>query len=122
MIFLRIAWGLKCRGLLATAQGYARRPQQDKATYLAEDVLEQIKLFPGKKIGLLLFKNGVEELAIDSQEIFSEKGDLQAAAKGLYAALHRLDKLQLDLIIAERFPDAGLGKTINDRLKRAVEK
>ncbi len=91
-------------------------------TYLAEDVQEKIKLFPNKKIGLLLFKNLVEGHARDCQEVLSEKGDLEAAAKELYGALHRLDKLQLDLIIAERFPDVGLGKTINDRLQRAVEK
>jgi hypothetical protein len=31
--------------------------------------------------------------------------------------LHKLDQLHLDVIIAERFPDYGLGRTINDRLK-----
>ncbi|WP_298411427.1 Sua5 family C-terminal domain-containing protein, partial [Hydrotalea sp.] len=39
-------------------------------------------------------------------------------SSNLYSALHRLDKLRLDVIIAERFPDAGLGKTINDKLER----
>jgi L-threonylcarbamoyladenylate synthase len=36
--------------------------------------------------------------------------------------LHRLDKGNYDLIIVERFPDVGLGKTINDRLQRATKK
>jgi L-threonylcarbamoyladenylate synthase len=35
--------------------------------------------------------------------------------------MHQLDKENLDLIIAEKFPDKGLGKSINDRLKRAAE-
>jgi L-threonylcarbamoyladenylate synthase len=32
-----------------------------------------------------------------------------------------LDKLGLDLIVAERFPDIDLGKSINDRLERATK-
>ena len=53
------------------------------------------------------------------QEILSKNGDMFVAAQNLYAALHRLDNCNLDIIIAEIFPDEGLGKTINDRLKRA---
>jgi L-threonylcarbamoyladenylate synthase len=30
-----------------------------------------------------------------------------------------MDQMDLDLIIAQRFPDHGLGRTINDRLERA---
>ena len=33
--------------------------------------------------------------------------------------LHKLDRLNLEIIVAERFPDFGLGKSINDRLERA---
>jgi len=40
----------------------------------------------------------------------------------LYAALHRLDQLQLELIVVPYFPNHGLGKTINDRLQRAIQK
>ncbi len=57
-----------------------------------------------------------------SIEILSEKADLEEAAKNLYAAMHRLDKLKLDAIIIEKLPDTGLGKSINDRLERASKK
>jgi len=40
----------------------------------------------------------------------------------MYAALHRLDQANIDVIVAEKLPDHGLGKTINDRLQRAVQK
>jgi L-threonylcarbamoyladenylate synthase len=33
--------------------------------------------------------------------------------------MHRLDHSNLDIIVAERLPDVGLGKTINDKLERA---
>ena len=91
-------------------------------TYLTDNVDEFIKQHPGKKIGLLLFKDVVESNTATHQEMLSKDGDMNEAAKNLYAALHRLDKLNLDMIIAERLPDYGLGKTINDRLQRAVEK
>ena len=92
-------------------------------TYLTNNISEEIKKFADKKIGLLLFKEMLNsEIKIENQEILSEAGNMKEAAKNLYAVLHRLDKLNLDVIIAERFPEIGLGKTINDRLQRAVEK
>ena len=90
-------------------------------THLTDNVREYMKSFENKKIGLLLFKDAVKDNNLTHQEILSPSGDLVEAARALYAALHRLDKLDLDVIIAERFPDSGLGKTINDRLQRAVE-
>lgn len=92
------------------------------ATYLADNVQELITSFSGKKIGLLLFKNKLTDVLVATQEVLSPSGDLGEAARELYAALHRLDKMDLDVIIAEHFPEEGLGKTINDRLQRAVEK
>jgi L-threonylcarbamoyladenylate synthase len=91
-------------------------------TYLTKDVSEFLKYFEGKKIGLLLFKKTIQNDNIVSQEILSKSGDFLEAAKNLYAAMHRLDQNKLDVIIAERLPDEGLGKTINDKLERASKK
>jgi L-threonylcarbamoyladenylate synthase len=33
--------------------------------------------------------------------------------------LREVDLLDADIILAERFPEAGLGRAINDRLQRA---
>jgi len=90
--------------------------------HLAEDVNKLLSLFPNKKTGLLLFKEKKIDEIYFYQEILSENGDLNEAASKLYEALYRLDKKKLDLIIAEKFPDKGLGKTINDRLERASKK
>jgi L-threonylcarbamoyladenylate synthase len=92
------------------------------STFLKTDIEESIKFFPNKKIGLLLFSKKINNQDIIHQEILSENNDLEEAASKLYTALHNLDKLNLDIIIAERFPDIGLGKTINDRLERATKK
>ncbi|MDA8692528.1 L-threonylcarbamoyladenylate synthase [Saprospiraceae bacterium] len=91
-------------------------------TYLSEDVDKMIEMHSHKKIGLLLFKEFKKSIPIEQQEVLSKNGDTSEAAKNLYAAMHRLDKLNLDLIIAERLPDIGLGRTLNDKLERASKK
>ncbi|TDD76028.1 L-threonylcarbamoyladenylate synthase [Flavobacterium caseinilyticum] len=91
-------------------------------TFLTADVKKKLVTFEDQKIGVLVFRNGINDPRIVQQEILSPSGNLAEAASQLYAALHRLDNSHLDCIIAERFPDFGLGKTINDRLKRATQK
>lgn len=49
----------------------------------------------------------------------SAQGDLHEAASRLFEGLRYLDKSDASYIIAEPVPDIGLGKAINDRLKRA---
>jgi L-threonylcarbamoyladenylate synthase len=91
-------------------------------TYLVNNVIELIKSFKGRRIGILVFKNQINGKDIFHTEILSKSGDLNEAAKNLYAAMHRLDHNNLDVIIAERLPDVGLGKTMNDKLERATKK
>jgi L-threonylcarbamoyladenylate synthase len=91
-------------------------------TYLTDDVSALIPTFEGKKIGVLLLDATLE---IDPQIIkivLSEKGNLVEAAKNLYESLHQLDKMDLDVIIAQKMPEVGLGVSINDRLERATKK
>jgi L-threonylcarbamoyladenylate synthase len=55
-------------------------------------------------------------------EVLSPTGDLNEAARHLFAALRTLDSSEADVILAEVFPNEGLGRAINDRLKRAAAK
>ena len=89
-------------------------------TVLTDSVSEEVKKHLGKRIGILVFKSGLTDDTTTAQIILSKQGDMRAAAAKLYDALHDLDHQNLDLIIAERFPDYGLGKSINDRLQRAT--
>ena len=52
-------------------------------------------------------------------EWLSEKGDMREAAAGLFAKLRRLDDAGLDVILAEKLPETGLGVAIMDRLRKA---
>ena len=53
-------------------------------------------------------------------ENLSAQGDLTEAAANLFAALHRLDEAGLDVIYATLVPDTGLGRAVNDRLRKAA--
>lgn len=89
-------------------------------TILTDSINSSIEANKNKKIGLLLF-NDVNENVKAFKIVLSQSKNLQEAATALYDALHQLDKKNLDLIIAERLPDHGLGKSINDRLERATK-
>ena len=89
-------------------------------TFLTDTISEDIKKHIGKRIGVLVFKSDLKDDTITTQIILSKNGDMAEAASKLYDAMHDLDHQNLDVIIAERFPDFGLGKSINDRLQRAT--
>ncbi|OSP55667.1 L-threonylcarbamoyladenylate synthase [Pseudoruegeria sp. SK021] len=56
----------------------------------------------------------------DATENLSPDGDLTEAAANLFAALHRLDRLNAVAIAVSPIPEIGLGRAINDRLRRAA--
>jgi L-threonylcarbamoyladenylate synthase len=90
--------------------------------YLVEDVEKFITGFTNKKIAVLRFSTDMSNSNHTSVEVLSKSRDLKEAASNLYSTLHKLDNLNFDMIVAERFPDSGLGKSINDRLERATKK
>lgn len=51
--------------------------------------------------------------------VLSPGGDLEEAARQLFAALRHFDAHDVDRILVEPVPDEGLGRAINDRLLRA---
>jgi L-threonylcarbamoyladenylate synthase len=89
-------------------------------TYLTDNVEELLQQIQGKKIGLLLWKAKINPNNHYSIYYLSANQNMEEATSNLYALLHDLDKQELDVIIAERLPNEGLGRTINDRLQRAT--
>ena len=73
-----------------------------------------------KKIGVLSFKSSFKSNEIFHEIVLSKTANLSEAATNLYDALHELDALLLDVIIAEKLPEIGLGVSVNDRLQRAA--
>lgn len=85
------------------------------------------RLFVGN-IDELMLAHGSEQVGILSftkdrkspfQYILSRSGNTDEAARNFFAGLRVLDALPVQLILAEYVPEDGLGKAINDRLRRA---
>ena len=76
----------------------------------------------GKDVGVLLLRQFDRAGEFGAAEVLSESADLTEAAANLFAAMRRLDSRGLRLILAELAPESGLGRAINDRLRRAAAK
>lgn len=79
---------------------------------------ELIQKHSGRSYAILSFK---KDFRSPKQIVLSKNGLVPEAAHNLFAALRTLDKMDADIILAEFVPDEGIGKAINDRLKRASQ-
>ncbi len=68
-------------------------------------------------VGVLSFQ---QDYHVHHQFILSPQGNLTEAAKNLFQALRSLDKMPVSTILTDLVPDEGLGRAINDRLRRAA--
>jgi L-threonylcarbamoyladenylate synthase len=101
-----------------TAPGQLKSHYATSKPLLIGDIMQLINAFEGKKIGLLMFEQS-SDFAVEKEILLSPSGSLEEAAAGLFRAMRLLDQSDLDVIIAERFPNTGIGRAINDRLERA---
>ncbi|AYA37372.1 threonylcarbamoyl-AMP synthase [Hymenobacter oligotrophus] len=77
--------------------------------------------FEAGSTGALTFREPLPGLPLEQQVVLSPgRGNLAEAAHGLYAALHHLDGLGLQHLLAERFPETGIGMALNERLEKAA--
>ena len=87
---------------------------------LVENIEKELESIQSEKIGVLQFQNKLESPKPFVQYILSPTGNFKEASKNLYSYLHELDALGLDVLLIEKLPNINLGKSINDRLNRAV--
>ena len=59
------------------------------------------------------------KLKLKNYYYLSKIKNIEEAAKNLYSTLRKIKNDGFKKIAVEKIPDKGLGKTINDRLKRA---
>lgn len=90
---------------------------------LASDTDLPSLLKSGRRVGALALSESETGFRADDgfaeQEVLAPDNDLATAAARFFAALRRLDQAGLDQIVAWPFPDEGLGRALNDRLRRA---
>lgn len=90
----------------------------DTALYVGD--IEELKhQFANKKIAIISFANKYTGIQDGYQFVLSPSGNLHEAASNLFAALRKIDELDASAILAEIFPNEGIGRAINDRLSRA---
>jgi L-threonylcarbamoyladenylate synthase len=100
-----------------------RSPGQLKSHYaprkkiLIGNLDELINEHRDKRAAVLSFR---KDYGVPLQVVLSPTGDLEEAARNFFAALRMLDDSPAEIILAEFVDDTGLGKAINDRLKRAA--
>lgn len=84
------------------------------------DIPSLVHMYSGSQIGIISFKEEYHASGIARSWVLSPSGSLKEAAQKLFSALREADRSDIDIVIAEKFPEEGLGRAINDRLKRAA--
>ncbi len=75
----------------------------------------------GKRVGAVVPAETAELLpAAAVAAVYGTRGDLDAAAAGLYSALRVFDAEPVDVILAEGVAEAGLGLAVMNRLRKAA--
>ncbi len=72
----------------------------------------------GSSVGILSFKTVYHG---ENSFVLSPSGSLTEAAQNIFSMLRELDERPVDLILSEFVPEEGLGRAINDRLRRAAK-
>ena len=87
--------------------------------YIVDSVVNFIMENPDLRLGLLtLGKRDFNQPNTTSINL-SITADLEEASTNLYKSMYDLDAMALDCIIIELFPEIGIGKSLNDRIRRA---
>ncbi|MEJ6505689.1 MAG: L-threonylcarbamoyladenylate synthase [Crocinitomicaceae bacterium] len=75
-----------------------------------------------KKCGFIGFNKIDKDIPTENQFLLSKNGDLKEAASQLYASFHMMDGKNHEAILIEFVPEIELGRSINDRIRRAIQK
>lgn len=74
----------------------------------------------GIKVGVLVFEDDMERFDGFERISFGDRNDLRQMSQVLFTALRKMDKLKVDLILAEGVMDNNLGKSIMNRMKKSA--
>ena len=103
-----------------TTPGMSPMHYAPKTKFIIVDHIQQfITAHPDLKIGVIDFGESLFTQPNVKRVNLSKCKDLEEASSNLYKTMYDLDKLNLDCIIIESFPEMSLGKSLNDRIRRA---
>lgn len=72
-----------------------------------------------EKTAYIRFQNYLSDVPENQQILLAKDGSTYTAARNLFSSLRWMDEQGYARIIAEKLPEVGLGKAVNDRLLRA---
>jgi L-threonylcarbamoyladenylate synthase len=101
------------------APGQLARHYATRHKLIVGDPRKYVNQYPLERMGIISFCSVYSEIPAPNQVVLSPSGNLDEAAQQLFAAMRNIDTFDIDVIIAEKFPNEGLGRAINDRLSRA---
>lgn len=82
---------------------------------LAEECKSQ-----GKKVGILAFEEDKDKFASYTYISLGSRRDLSTMSHVLFSSLREMDRLKVDIILAEGVRENHLGKSIMNRMKKAA--
>ena len=86
------------------------------------DLSALLRVHEHESPAILSFTRRFSEVPPDRQFVLAPSGNLEEAARNFFRGLRQLDNSDASLILAEWLPEKGLGRAINDRLRRAAAK
>ncbi len=74
----------------------------------------------GRRVGILACREHAAAYEADAVIVLGSREAPDEAARNLYAALRECDARELEAIVAEGFPEAGIGSALMNRLRKAA--
>ncbi len=101
------------------APGMLNSHYAPKLPLVLGNIEELVKRYSNKKIAVLSFFQKIDHPSVIRSYQLSPNKELHEAAHNLFSLMHEAENSGADLIISELLPEEGIGRAINDRLKRA---
>jgi L-threonylcarbamoyladenylate synthase len=104
------------------APGTLKSHYAPRKPLFTESLSQLLDKYAPEEVGLMAFQRTQSSLPLQNQVVLSANGDFAEAAQHLFSALRSLDASSVRVIFAELLPEKGLGRAINDRIRRAAVK
>jgi L-threonylcarbamoyladenylate synthase len=102
------------------APGQLKSHYAPRKPLMMGDIDQLIKTYSQKKKAIICFGKAQYDTAESVVLNLSVDSDLKEAALNLFNFLRRADDSKAEIVICSPLPDEGLGRAINDRLRRAA--
>ncbi len=90
---------------------------------ILEKIVETVQeyLRKGLKVGCIVSEETAKKLPKEASiEVLAPRNRLDLVARRIFSALRSLDRKNPDIIVAEGFPEEGIGMAIQNRLRKAA--